>query len=65
MSNIDYIVKEYHRLSDLQKDLNQWKNEFDLTFETIKIIPDQYYGSYYVLVIIKRKRKPTFESLCL
>ena len=63
MSSVDYIVKEYcsSKLWELQKDLNQWKNNFDLTIKTIKTIPDQ--GGYNILVIIKRKRKETFDSL--
>jgi len=63
MLSIDYVVKEYcsSKLSELQKDLNQWKNDFDLTIETIKTIPDQ--EGYNILVIIKRKRKETFDSL--
>jgi len=57
MSSIDYVVKEYcsSKLSELQKHLNQWKNDFDLTIEAVKAIPDQ--EGYNVLVIIKRKRK--------
>ena len=55
MLSIDYVVKEYcsSKLSELQKDLNQWKNDFDLTFEAVNVIPDQ--EGYNVLVIIKKK----------
>ena len=61
MSSVDYIVKEYcsSKLWELQKDLNQWKNDFDLIFEAVKAIPDQ--EGYNVLVIIKRKT--VFDSL--
>jgi len=61
MSSVDYIVKEYCSSKLWKLQLNQWKNDFDLTIEAVKAIPDQ--EGYNVLVIIKRKRKIVFDSL--
>ena len=56
---VDYVVKEYVGVCDLQRHLNQWKHDYELSIEAMNVIRTSEAGDYLLIVVVKRVRKGT------